>query len=67
MCAESLLKKSEKKCKEEIDTERLKYDGFSIMFNPMKANDSRSKVIRTGAWIGVMVKVSQLSVFLISN
>lgn len=33
--------------------------GIDVMFNPCKANDPVSKVVRQAAWLGVMVKVSE--------
>uniref|UniRef100_A0A914W6A1 Major facilitator superfamily (MFS) profile domain-containing protein n=1 Tax=Plectus sambesii TaxID=2011161 RepID=A0A914W6A1_9BILA len=38
--------------------EKPKVNGMDIMFRPWKANDNVSKVIRHGAWVGLMVKIA---------
>lgn len=60
VCQQSLMKNRRKSTEHsEDDTERV-HDGMTIMFNAFKANDPVSKVIRHGAWVGVMVKVSYI-------
>uniref|UniRef100_A0A915AJW4 Major facilitator superfamily (MFS) profile domain-containing protein n=1 Tax=Parascaris univalens TaxID=6257 RepID=A0A915AJW4_PARUN len=58
VCQQSLMKNTRKSTEHSDDDGEHKHDGMTIMFNAFKANDPVSKVIRHGAWVGVMVKVA---------
>lgn len=57
MCAENTVEKTQKK-KEEKAGSSGNLSGLTVMFNPLKASDPKSKAIRTAAWLGVVVKVT---------
>ena len=61
VCLEAVSKKTVTKQKQDATPQKkvnqVKDEGFRIIFNPFTARDARSRVIRMGAWIGVMVKV----------
>ncbi|VDK44506.1 unnamed protein product [Anisakis simplex] len=50
--------KNHKKSDDDEMRVECEHDGITVMFNIFKATDPLSRVIRYGAWIGVMVKVA---------
>ncbi|VDD86644.1 unnamed protein product [Enterobius vermicularis] len=57
VCAENTVEKTQKK-KEEKAGSSGNLSGLTVMFNPLKASDPKSKAIRTAAWLGVVVKIA---------
>ncbi|KHN87281.1 Solute carrier family 2, facilitated glucose transporter member 2 [Toxocara canis] len=58
VCEESLLKKKGTSDGHSKGNIQCIHEGLTIMFNVFKASDPVSKVIRHGAWVGVMVKIA---------
>lgn len=54
-CEEDGQKEEQKKS---VGNTKKEPNGMEVMFMPWRANDPLSVVIRFGAWVGIMVKVS---------
>ncbi|VDL76410.1 unnamed protein product [Nippostrongylus brasiliensis] len=57
-CEQAVERKSKKEVEACSGSNQAEYSSLAILFMPWKANDNLAKVVRHGAWLGVMVKVA---------
>uniref|UniRef100_A0A0N5ALQ1 MFS domain-containing protein n=1 Tax=Syphacia muris TaxID=451379 RepID=A0A0N5ALQ1_9BILA len=57
VCLESLVEKSQKHT-EHTSKKVTHLSSLTVMFKPAKADDPKSQVIRTAAWLGVLIKIA---------